>query len=292
MTYFTRAGLGFATPGRGKSVREEIARAVSVLRAAGVASPEREALRLLALASFGRPPEKLSPWLKGRFRRLVAARGRGTPLPLLEGETGFLDFDLEVCPGVLIPRPETEELAELALAAFREAPPHPLALDLGTGTGALAVALARARPDAQVVAVDIDRRALVCARRNVLRHGLGDRVELRRSDWFARVPESFHLVVANPPYIATSELPRLPREVRDYEPRRALDGGDGGMEHLLHILRLAPRHLLPGGRLLLELAPHQAPLLREFAKHTPSLVEVRVEKDLAGKERFLICRCR
>lgn len=217
---------------------------------------------------------------------------RGVPVPVLEGRTGFLDFELKVWPGVLVPRPETEELAERAISVARALPPGAEALDLGTGTGALAIALARACRHLRVLAVDIDPRALSCARWNAACHGLEDRLEVRRSDWFSRIRESFHLIVANPPYVAREELARLPREVRKFESRRALDGGTRGLEAPMRVLAGAATHLRPGGWFLMEIAPSQAGELLRFANRHTTLVETWVEKDLAGKERFLIGRCR
>ena len=294
MTHCTRGAVYLATPGQ-DTAGERLRRATEVLARAGVRSPAREARRLLALAAFGEffgPGERLSRAVRGRFSRLVEARARGVPVPVLEGRTGFLDFELKVWPGVLVPRPETEELAELARRLLQGFPPSPRALDLGTGTGALACALALARPDVRVLAVDIDRRALACARWNVARLGLRGRVEVRRSDWFSHVRGRFHLIVSNPPYVPREELSALPPEVRCFEARKALDGGEGGIEVAKEILRQAPGYLVSGGWLLLEIAPGQGGELVRFAQRTPDLVEPRVERDLAGKERFLIGRCR
>lgn len=279
------------TPGR---LGAAIAGGSEALARAGIASPVREARRLLALATGSSEaalgPE-VSPTVTGRYRRLVEARARRVPVALLEGETGFLDFGVAVRPGVFVPRPETEELAERALVELRLLPFPPWALDLGTGTGVLAVALARARSDATVVAVDVSPRAVACARWNVRAHGLKGRVEVRRSDWFSHVPERFHLIVANPPYVARPDLPALEPEVRRYEPRRALDGGDDGLASLRTILAAAPRHLYPGGTAFVEIGHDQGPAVLRLAQGFPGWVEARVERDLAGKERFFIGRC-
>ncbi|MBC7170667.1 peptide chain release factor N(5)-glutamine methyltransferase [Candidatus Bipolaricaulota bacterium] len=256
----------------------------------------REARRLLSLA-VGSPPaglgpaDRVPPCVGRRYRTLLAERGRRVPFALIEGETGFLDFDLAVGPGVFIPRPETEELAERAVAILRSLPPRPLALDLGTGSGALALALARARPDLSVIAVDVSPRALACARKNVRVHGLERRVEVRRSNWFSRVSERFHLIVANPPYVARPELPSLDPEVRRYEPRRALDGGPDGLTAIRAILARAPQHLVAGGTLLIEIGDGQGGEVLRFARGVPSLVETRVDRDLRGRERFFSGRC-
>jgi release factor glutamine methyltransferase len=272
-----------------------IASAAKTLTVAGVATPAREARRLLALAaggpsaSFG-PTDPVAPDVRRRYRGLVAARARRVPFPLLEGGTGFLDFEVVVWPGVFIPRPETEELAERAIALLGSLPPAPQILDLGTGTGVLALAVARSRPDARVVAVDASPRALACARWNVRAHALGGQVELRRSDWLARVPERFHLIVTNPPYVARP-LAALDPEVRRYEPRRALDGGEDGLVAIREILSQALDHLFPGGRILIEIGDGQGEAVLRFAREAAGLVETNVEADLRGKERFFSGRC-
>jgi release factor glutamine methyltransferase len=236
------------------------------------------------------PTDPVAPGIRRRYRVLVAARARRVPFPLLEGGTGFLDFEVAVWPGVFIPRPETEELAERAIAMLGSLPPEPLVLDLGTGTGILALAVARARPDARVVAVDASPRALACARWNVRAHGLVGQVELRRSHWLSRVPERYHLIVANPPYVARP-LAALDPEVRRYEPCRALDGGPDGLVAIREILSQAPEHLFPAGRILIEIGDGQGAAVLRFAREVSGLVETRVEDDLRGKERFFSGRC-
>ena len=288
-------GKGRVAPNAGR-VRDVLVGGAAALAASGVPTPVREARRLWALAAGSSPAllspdERVGPAVNRKYRMLVAARLRRVPLPLLEGETGFLDFDVAVRPGVFIPRPETEELAERAVAVLNSFPPGPRVLDLGTGTGVLAVALARARPDAWVVAVDVSPRALACARRNVRVHGLDKRVEVRRSDWFSRVAERFHLIVANPPYVARPDLGALAPEVRRYEPLRALDGGPDGLAAIRRILAHAPRHLLPQGAIVMEIGDGQAEEVLRFACRVPGLVETRVDQDLRGKGRFFFGRC-
>ncbi|MFH1609082.1 MAG: peptide chain release factor N(5)-glutamine methyltransferase [Candidatus Bipolaricaulota bacterium] len=277
-------------------VRDAVAGGSWALATAGVPSPTRDARRLLAFAAGSTstalgPADPVAPGIGRRYRMLVAARARRVPLPLLEGETGFLDFDVTVRPGVFIPRPETEELAERAIAVLGSLSRNLMVLDLGTGTGVLAVAVARARPEARVVAVDVSPRALACARRNVRVHGVEDRVEVRRSHWFSCVPECFHLIVANPPYVARPDLSGLEPEVRRYEPRRALDGGPDGLSAIRQVLAQAPGHLFPGGMVLVEIGDGQGEAILRFARGIPSLVETRVEEDLRNKERFFIGRC-
>lgn len=273
---------------RAEGVRNLVVEGARALASAGVPSPEREARALWVLAG-GTPWETEGSWLVSRrYTALLSARARGVPRALLEGETGFLDFDVRVRPGVFIPRPETEELAERAVALFHFLPPR--ALDLGTGTGVLALALARARPEATVLAVDRSPRALACARANVRRLGLEGGVQVRYSDWFSAVDGRFGLIVSNPPYVARRELASLPPEVRRYEPRWALDGGEDGLDAIRLILDRAPAHLLPGGWLLLEIGDGQGEAVLRWAERG-TWAEVRVERDLAGRERFFLARC-
>ncbi|NOX44947.1 MAG: peptide chain release factor N(5)-glutamine methyltransferase [Caldiserica bacterium] len=270
-------------------LREELA-------GAGIEDAHREALLIMAHV-LGTEPAGVLPGdgdLDPGQRELIAAllerRLRRFPLPYLLGWVGFLDFVLCVRPGVFIPRPETEGLAERAVALTRSLPPRSLVLDLCTGSGALAIAIARARGDVRVVAVDISERSLRCAWENAHRLGVADRVELRVSDLFRRVPERFALIVANPPYVASDEIPRLPPEVSRHEPRAALDGGRGGMEVLRRILRGAPAHLVHGGWILCEIGDGQGENLVRFAEEVTNWLELRVEKDLGGRERYLVGR--
>jgi len=275
-------------------VRDAVSSGSEALARAGIASPVREARRLLALAagsSLATMGPEVSAFVGGRYRMLIAARARRVPLPLLEGETGFLDFDVAVRPGVFVPRVETEELAERAVSALRSLSFPPLCLDLGTGTGVLALAMAQARPDVAVVAVDVSPRAVACARRNVRNHGLAARIEVRRSDWFSNVPERFHLIVANPPYVARPDRAKLEPEVRRHDPWRALDGGPDGLSSIRTVLAAAPRHLFSGGTVLVEIGHDQGMAVLQLARAADGWVETRVERDIAGKERFFIGRC-
>lgn len=253
--------------------------------------PLREARRALVLATgeLALPGKaKVPPWERARFRRIVEARARGVPWSALEEVTGFLDFEVLVPPGVFIPRPETEELAELAIQFLREFQNSPRVLDIGTGTGVLAIALAKSRPDAEVWAVDKSLRALRAAKRNAQR--LGVTLHLLRSDGFSQVPGKFHLIVANPPYVSQEEWRNLPKEVRNFEPRLALDGGKDGLAFLSRILRESPAFLLPGGALLLEIAPAQKRALLSWAQASGNWAEIQVLPDLSGKPRFFVGR--
>lgn len=263
--------------------------------ASGIDAAPREA-RLLWEAAGGEPvwaPTLIRQSQRAvaqRFRRLVEARCRHVPLAYLTRSVGFLDIEVSVRPGVFIPRPETEELAERAVNLLRGLPAEPRVLDLGTGSGAIACVLARTRPDVHVLATDLAPRALACAQQNARRLGLTDRIDVRRSDWLSAVHEQFHLVTANPPYIAWHELAPLQPEIRCHEPRRALESGADGLRDLHVILRQLPRCLLPGGYALLEIGHRQGDAVRALAKEALGLVETEVYQDMGGRARILAVR--
>ncbi|MBL9175366.1 MAG: peptide chain release factor N(5)-glutamine methyltransferase [Verrucomicrobiales bacterium] len=230
-------------------------------------------------------------------RDLVRRRGRREPLQHLTGTTGFLNLNLQVTPEVLVPRPETEVLAQLAIQNLKEAPPDrvPVALDFGTGSGCLAIALAQAVPESEVHALDISQGALAVARRNAVSNGTGG-IQFHEGDGFAalegRVPvlrRRFSLVVTNPPYIPTSEIATLEPEVRDYDPRIALDGGSDGLAFYRRLALEAADWLRPGGKLMAEFGDGQASALKELFEGAGWMTEV-VEKDLSGRDRVLIVR--
>jgi release factor glutamine methyltransferase len=210
----------------------------------------REARLLLAAATgiseaslIAFPGRALSAEAEGRFREYVAKRLRGEPVAYILGHKEFHGLELEVDAAVLIPRPETELLVDLALE--RE---FSSLLDLGTGSGAIALAVKKQRPHARVVAVDVSAEALQVARANAVRHGLD--IELRQGRWFEPLAgQRFDVIVSNPPYVAAGDrhLGAL-----QYEPHTALVGGDDGLDPIREIARGAVAHLNPGGWLLVE----------------------------------------
>jgi release factor glutamine methyltransferase len=198
------------------------------------------------------------------YRGLIKRRVRREPLQYITGTQEFWSLDFSVDRRVLIPRPETEVLVEMAVERLKEIPlskdHFPKFLDMGTGCGAIAVSLAREVQDARIWATDISDKALEVARFNAKKHGVLDRIQFRRGDlWEAVEGENtpFDIILSNPPYVASEEYRDLPPEVRDYEPRLALDGKEGGMHYLFGIASAAPRYLKPGGWILLEMAPPQ-----------------------------------
>ena len=223
----------------------------------------------------------------------VARRCRREPLAYILGEWEFWSLPFTVDPRVLIPRPETELLVEKALefaAAGRSGAEDFRILDLGTGSGILAVVLARELPAAKVVAVDRQPEALALARHNARRHGVEQRIFFIASDWLGALAAAppFDLVVGNPPYVARRALAKLEPEVRDYEPRRALDGGEDGLDDLRRLARQIPPLLRPGGLLLLEIGCDQAAATKTIFQAESAFSGLEVIPDLAGLPRVLV----
>ena len=223
-----------------------------------------------------------------RFRQMVRERGRRVPAKYLTGETEFCSLNLAVNPSVLIPRPETEFLVERALQVLPEG--HELlAADLGTGSGAIAVAVAVGRPRVRVVATDASPEALAVARANAERHEVADRIEFRQGHWLEALEAGVVLdaILSNPPYVATSDLERAMPEVRDHEPRAALDGGADGLDALGLLVAGAPERLKPGGWLIVEVGAGQAGAVTDLARGTEIYGAIGVVPDFAGIDRVV-----
>jgi release factor glutamine methyltransferase len=198
------------------------------------------------------------------YRSFIKRRLSREPLQYITGVQEFWSLDFMVGPQVMVPRPETELLVEHALALCRN---NKMAqgecariLDLGTGCGALAVAVARELEGVAVWASDVSPEALDIARQNAKEHGVEERIEFVLSDlWqgFSHQKLPFDIVLSNPPYISSEAMDSLPPEVKDHEPRQALDGGEEGMVYIRNIIEQAPKHLTPGGWILLEMDPEQ-----------------------------------
>jgi release factor glutamine methyltransferase len=217
-----------------------------------------------------------------RYAALVARRAAGEPVAYITGRRAFWTLDLEVGPGVLIPRPETELLVELALDRL-PADRDLRALDLGTGSGAIALAIAKERPNVRVTAIEASDRAHDIALRNVAASGLGN-VRLLHGDWFAPVAgERFDVVVSNPPYIAATD-PHLARGDLRHEPRDALASGADGLDAIRAIVAAAPAHLASGGWLLLEHGHGQGEAVRALLAGA-GCADVATFTDLGGRDR-------
>jgi len=273
---------------------------VERLRAADIEDPDREVRWIIERAS-GRSPSEQAAALgddtterEVRFvDQMVARRAAGEPLQYVLGRWGFRTLDLFVDGRVLIPRPETEVVAGLAIDALA-ALDHPgLAVDLGTGSGAIALAIAAERwPHVEVWATDRSQDALAVAGANLA--GLGRRaavVRLAEGDWFEALPADLRgridVVVSNPPYVATDDP--LPPEVADWEPREALVPGTTGLEAIEQIVRAAPRWLRPDGVLVVEIGETQGEATAALARDA-GFATADIHPDLAGRDRALVAR--
>ncbi len=245
----------------------------------------RDAAWLLAHADH-----ELAPADVERYEAATARRTRGEPVAYVTGRAGFYGRSFSVTPDVLVPRPESELLVELALARLRvrrAGAPAARILDVGTGSGALAVALALELPQACVTAVDVSRAALGVAAANARALGVADRIAFAQSDLTAALPADlrFDAIVANLPYVPSGALAAAP-DPTAFEPRLALDGGPDGLALYRRLLARAPVLLAPDGVLLMEAAPGTAAPLAALAREAfGGAARVGVHPDLAGLER-------
>ena len=226
------------------------------------------------------------------FQKLLLRRARREPLAYITGHKEFWSLDFVVTPAVLIPRPETELLVELALrlSTPSSGTSRRKILDLGTGSGAVAVSLAKELPLARVCAIDNSAGAIEVARLNARRHGVEDRVEFFCGDLFEPVTaerEGYDLIVANPPYIRNGDLPGLAPEIREWEPITALEGGADGLLYYRRIIPAAWDYLTTGGFILLELGDAMGEAVARLFADTGGFEPAQVYRDYAGKERVI-----
>jgi len=278
------------------TVKEALQRASFQLREAGITAPRREAEILLAAIL-----EKSRAWLYAhadeilgnaaylQFRQWVKRRAEGEPYAYLCGEREFMGLPFLVTPAVLIPRPETEILVEAVAEELRECP-NPKLLEIGAGSGAIAVTLATLLPQAEIVAVDISTAALEVAALNAERLRVGKRLRLLPGDLYAPVRgQKFTAVISNPPYIPTKDLTNLTKDVKDYEPQVALDGGPDGLAFYRRLtvelkeLAAAPRFLA------LEVGQGQAASVSALCHHA-GYQKIKKIPDLAGIPRVILAK--
>ena len=247
-------------------------RVVSALAEGGCVAAAGEANALFLASSEG----------VGPIEELMARRLGGEPLAWITGSVLFCGVRMLVDPGVFVPRPHSEAMAQRAISLL---PAGGIAVDLCTGSGAVAAVLASAHPQAIVIATDIDPVAVACARRNGVSVLVGDLDESLPPSLRGRVD----VLTAVVPYVPTEELPFLPRDVLANEPRRALDGGPRGITMLLRVAEVAARWLRPGGSVLLELGGDQAGEVREAFQEI-GLSDIRVHRDGDGQDRAIEAR--
>jgi release factor glutamine methyltransferase len=289
-------------------VRAVLKEGMAQLRAAKVPSYTLAAELLLMHALdhdrtwlYTHPEAELEASVAREYFTLIARRAAGEPTQYLTGKQEFWGLEFKVTPAVLIPRPETEHVIEVALERLgargikinmRTGEPSPALriADVGTGSGCLAVALAHELPHGDIFATDISAAALEVARRNAARHDVSNRIHFLEGDLLGPVaisPGSFDLIVSNPPYVAQHEAGTLAREVREHEPHAALFGGPLGVEMYERLIQQAGELLRSGGVLVLELGYNAAQHVRAILVAQRKWVNVSVTNDLAGIPRVL-----
>ncbi len=288
-----------AMAAEGLTVQTALREGSTRLRSAGVASAEREAEWLLS-GLLGLKPLDLyledrpvDPARLSAFYSRIAARAAGQPLQYVLGEAEFFGERFTVEPGVFIPRPETEQVLEAAIGALKpleaERGRALRLLELGVGSGAIAVTLARALPTCVVVGVELSWVALRIARQNVLRHGLLARVRLVQGQWAEAIAGTFDGLIANPPYVPSGQVDRLPFDVRQ-EPRISLDGGPDGLRDLQTLMRETPRLLAPRGIAVFECGEEQVESLLARARAAAWVDSSAPLHDLAARPRGVLMR--
>lgn len=275
------------------TIKALLAWTTQFLNGKGIESPRLEAELLLAhalsckridlIVRFHEEPDEAA---RAVYRDLVRRRAEHWPTAYLVGSREFFLLPFEVGPAVLIPRPDTETLL-LAALEYLKLKPTASVLELGTGSGCIAVSLAFKYPQARIVAIDLSPDALAIARANAAKHGAT--IDFRLGDLFAPVAgERFDLIVSNPPYVTSGEWETLAEEVRDHEPKLALDGGPDGLAFYRRIAADAPKHLAPGGEVMVEIGETQSEAVTALFE-TEFAVE-RPLKDAAGRTRVIIAK--
>ena len=281
------------------TVLEAIQKSADFLGKKGVESPRLNGELLLAhllklprMKLYLNFERVLSPAETDGLRDLVKRRGLREPLQHITGSTSFCGCEIAVSRSALVPRPETEMLAELGwnfLSTINSQPST--ALDFGTGTGCIAITLAVKCPGAQITALDLSAAALALARQNAELNQLAGRIEFLHGDGFAALPAktSFNLIVSNPPYIASAEIETLEPEVRDFDPRAALDGGADGLDFYWRLAKEAAAFLKPAGKIMLEFGDGQADAIKMIFESEKWIVEA-VQEDYSHRSRILVAR--
>jgi release factor glutamine methyltransferase len=248
------------------NISTALSSAAEKLAEAGIAEPYRETASLLAFSLqkeaaylIAHPEYELNPGELSKFEEYVERRAKREPFQYIVGHQEFYGLEFEVTPDVLIPRPETEILVEKGVEYLSRLS-EPRLLEIGVGSGCISVAILNAVEQAKAVGVDISQAAMNVARRNAERHNVAARLDLRQGNVFAAINDGsqFDLIVSNPPYVPSDQLDSLQAEVRDFEPRDALDGGSDGLDIVRKIVTGATQRLKPGGFLLVEIGHGQA----------------------------------
>jgi len=220
-----------------------------------------------------------------RYKMNVTSRSRRYPLAYILGNQEFYDLEFTVNPSVLIPRPETSLLVDMALKGLSKIKLNVSLLDIGTGSGNIAIAIAKNKPNSKLTAVDISSAALKVAKFNAINHNVQDQIRFLKSNLLQSVTGKYVMIVSNPPYIPSETLAHLEPELK-YEPKRALTGGLTGFRVIQRIIKQAKSHLIPGGFIALEIGYDQSRSVRNYLKHS-GYQNIQLFRDQAGNFRAI-----
>lgn len=227
-----------------------------------------------------------------KLRDLVRRAGQQEPVAYLVGKTEFYSMELNITSACMIPRPETELLVERAIEFLRTRHGTQFVCDLCTGSGCIAVAIGKNFPDARIIATDICDEALAIADENIKKHQLKNKITLLCGDLFDPIisgldVEKFDLIVCNPPYVSSAEYEKLDKNVKDYEPRKALFAGIDGLDIYRRIIEKADEFLKPDAALMMEIGYAQGPAVKELLEQTGVYNEIKIEKDFHNNDRIV-----
>ncbi len=277
------------------TIREALSRSRSELARAGIVTADLDARLLLesalgitAVELIARPEQEVDPAAGAALASLIDRRARREPVARILGAREFWGLDFVVSPATLVPRPDTEVLVEAVLRwAVQQAGRDLVIADLGTGTGAILIALLSELPHARGIATDISGDALATAAANAQRHGVFDRITFLQADFASPLPQCCDAIVSNPPYIRTADLAGLDVEVREHDPRRALDGGPNGLDAYGKIIEATPHRLRNPGLLALEVGYDQADTVAAMCQ-AQGLSIREIGSDLSGHARAVL----
>lgn len=277
------------------AIQTELVQTTATLAAVGIETARLDAELLLAHCLdverthlLAHPEQILTPEQLGCFRALAQRRAEREPLAYLIGRRWFYALEFTVTPAVLIPRPETELLVEKAVQWLGQRQGRTRVLDVGTGSGAIAVSIAaNTAPAVEILASDLSPESLQVAKQNARKHDVAGRITFLPGDLLDPLPEPVHLILSNPPYIASNGIPTLMPEVRDHEPRAALDGGPDGLRVIERLLAQAPAHLWPCGAIFLEIGYDQGSAASAIVRRYFPAAAIRIHQDLAGLDRMV-----
>lgn len=281
------------------TVLQGIQKSAEFLEKKGIESPRLQAELLLAhrlklprMNLYLNFERVLTPAETEDFRQLIRRRGQREPLQHITGSASFCGFEIAVNRHVLAPRPETELLAEAGWTFLSTVNSQSsTALDFGTGSGCIAIALAAKCPNAKIIALDASPDALEVAKQNAAQNNVREKIQFLHGDNLAALPreDPFDLVISNPPYIPAGEIETLQPEVRDYDPRAALDGGPDGLDFFRKLAAGAKPFLKPGGKIMLEFGDGQAEAVKTIFENQKWIVEA-IREDYNRRPRILTAK--